>query len=148
MLTDGSLFGRVLPGWVSDKVGRFNTHITMCYFSGIITLALWLPASGNAPLIVFAALYGIASGAWASLITPVIAQVSDLRELGIRTGLMFAAVSISALVSNPIGGAFISRDHGGFHSMKIWTGVVLLVGATMYLSARTSIVGFRVMAKV
>ena len=37
--------------------------ILMCYFSAIIVLAMWLPSTTNAPIIVFAALFGFGSGA-------------------------------------------------------------------------------------
>ena len=86
----------------------------MCFFSGIIVLALWLPAKANTPLIMFAALYGLGSGAFVSLIPAVIAQISDIREIGLRIGTEFAVLSVAALVSNPIGGASITRDHGKF----------------------------------
>ena len=143
-----SLFGRILPGLIGDKLGRYNTHIVMCFFSGIIVLALWLPAKANTPLIMFAALYGLGSGAFVSLIPAVIAQISDIREIGLRIGTEFAVLSFAALVSNPIGGALITRDHGKFRYLQIWCGVILLAGSTMYILARASLVGFKIRTKV
>lgn len=58
ILNAASLFGRTIPGYLADKVGRFNTLVFMCFFTGILILALWLPGTGNAAIIVFAALYG------------------------------------------------------------------------------------------
>lgn len=120
----------------------------MCFFSGIIVLALWLPANANTPLIIFAALYGLGSGAFVSLISAVIAQISDIREIGLRIGTEFAVLSVAALVSNPIGGALITRDHGKFRYLQIWCGVKLLAGSTMYIFARASLVGLQIRAKV
>jgi MFS family permease len=125
-----SLFGRTLPGWIGDQVGSYNTQIVMCFFPGIIVLALWLPATANITLIIFAALYGLGSGAFVSLIPAMIAQISDTREIGLRVGIEFAIISVAALVSNPIGGAFIDHDHGRFRALQIWCGVVLLAGST------------------
>lgn len=62
-----SLFGRVLPGYVGDKVGRYNTMIVLCTLTAVFVLGLWIPASGNATLIAFAAIYGFGSGAFVSL---------------------------------------------------------------------------------
>jgi len=143
-----SLFGRILPGWLGDKIGRYNTQVGMCFFSGIIVLALWFPAKANAPLIIFAALYGFGSGAFVSLLPAMIAQISDIREIGLRVGTEFAIISVAALVSNPIGGALITSDHGKFRSLQIWCGVTLLAGSTMYIFARASLVGFKLNAKV
>ena len=55
--------------------------IFFSYFSGILVLALWLQSRGNAPAIVFCALYGFGSGAFVSLAPAIIAQISDLREV-------------------------------------------------------------------
>lgn len=128
-------------------MGRYNTQIVMCFFSGITVLALWLPAKGNIPLIFFAALYGLGSGAYVSLLPAILAQISDIRELGVRTGTEFAVISVAALVSNPIGGALIAREHGQFRYLQIWCGVILLAGSTMYIFARASLVGFSIKIK-
>lgn len=119
----------------------------MCFFSGIIVLGLWLPASTNTPLIIFAALYGLGSGAFVSLLPAIIAQISDIREIGLRIGAEFACISVAALVSNPIGGALITDDHGEFRYLQIWCGVTLLAGSTMFVFARASLVGFKIRAK-
>ncbi|KAF2158984.1 hypothetical protein M409DRAFT_71332 [Zasmidium cellare ATCC 36951] len=141
ILNAASLFGRILPGWVSDRVGRFNTISAMGFLSGILCLALWLPARGNAPLIVFSALYGFSCGAFVSIIPALVAQISDVKEIGLRIGLQFASLSIPSLVANPIGGAFISLDNGGYSDMQIWCGVVMLAGSIMFVCARCSISG-------
>ncbi|KAI9041901.1 MCT family MFS transporter [Aspergillus affinis] len=128
ILNAASLFGRIIAGWIGDKVGRYNTQIVTCLFSGIIALALWIPANQGAPLIVFSALYGFGSGAFVSLLPAMIAQISDVREIGLRVGMEFAIMSIAAQVSNPIGGALIDHNHGSFRDLQIFCGVVLLAG--------------------
>lgn len=120
----------------------------MCFFSAILTLALWLPAAANTPIIVFAALYGFGSGAYVALLPTLIAQISDIQEIGIRIGLEFGILSIPALVSNPIGGAFIASDDGGYRDCQIWTGCILMLGSVLFLFARMSLGGARVMIEV
>ena len=133
-----SIFGRILPGFVADKLGRFNVAVTMCYFSGIICLALWLPAAGPAPSFVFAALYGFGSGTFVSILPALVAAISDIREIGLRTGSMFMLIAPAALVGNPIGGALQVRDNGGFTYVEIFAGVAIVVGTTfMFLSRQT-----------
>lgn len=51
VLNGASLFGRVLPGYIADHIGRFNMMIIMDFFTAITILALWLPATGNAPIV-------------------------------------------------------------------------------------------------
>ena len=100
------------------------------------------------PSFTFAALYRLGSGAFVSLRPAVIAQISDIREIGVRVGTEFAVVSVAALVSNPIGYAFITRDHRKYRYLQFWCGVILPAGSAMYVFARASLVGFRVSVKV
>ena len=43
LLNGMSLFGRVLPGFAADQVGRFNTLLCMVCLTLIIMACLWLP---------------------------------------------------------------------------------------------------------
>lgn len=83
-----SIFGRTLPGFVADRLGRYNVMIVTSFLSTILVLALWLPARGNVAYILFAAFYGFSSGAFVSLAPALIAQISDIRQIGVRTGTM------------------------------------------------------------
>ena len=101
---------------------------TLTSLEGIVILALWIPGTGNAPIIVFAALFGFGSGAFVSLAPSLIAQISDVRQIGVRTGSFFAVVSIAALISQPIGGAIITRWNGAYTGLQIYAGVLCMGG--------------------
>lgn len=148
ILNIGSIIGRILPTFIADKIGRFNTNLFMAFMTAILVLALWLPATGDAPLIVFAILYGTASGAFVALIPAMIAQISDISEIGHRTGFGFAILSIPALVSNPIGGAILSANHGEFRGMQIYVGIMLFAGSCLFLVTRYTLVGMKAWSKV
>lgn len=117
--------------------------ITTTGFSAIIVLALWLPSSGNAAIIVFTALYGFSSGAFVSLGPALIAQISPIREIGIRSGTFFLAVAIGALTGNPIGGALVQRDDGKFLYLQLFCGLTMAVGTLLYVAARWVQCGFK-----
>ncbi|KAK4574003.1 hypothetical protein LTR86_001764 [Recurvomyces mirabilis] len=147
VLNAASLFGRTIPGYVADKIGRFNMMVIMCFFTAILILAMWVPSTGNAPIIVFAALFGFGSGAFVSLAPSLIAQISDVRQIGVRTGTLFAVISVAALISNPIGGALITRWHGSYTGLQIYGGVMTLAGSVFILAARVKLAGWKVMTK-
>ncbi|KAJ5532950.1 MFS transporter asaE [Penicillium frequentans] len=137
-----SIFGRTLPGYLADRLGRFNVMIVFSFLSGILVLALWLPSRGNAPAIVFSALYGFSSGAFVSLAPALIAQISDLREVGIRNGTCFSIISFAALTGTPIGGALVPDVlTGSYTKLQIFAGVVMLAGATLFVVARIVVGG-------
>ncbi|KAJ6170991.1 MFS transporter asaE [Penicillium chermesinum] len=135
-------------GYFADRFGRYNVMIFFAFFSGILVLALWLPSRGNAPAIVFSVLYGFGSGAFVSLVPALVAQISDLREVGMRNGTLFCIISFAALTGTPIGGALVPDVlHGSYTKLQIFCGVVILVGAVLFVVARI-IVGGLVWKKV
>ncbi|PGH26608.1 hypothetical protein AJ80_01737 [Polytolypa hystricis UAMH7299] len=148
ILNASSIFGRTIPGYWADRYGRFNVMIVTSAFSAIITLALWLPATSNAPILVYAVLYGFSSGAFVSLAPALVAQISDVRKIGVRTGTMFATVSIGALTGNPIGGALIpDHSHSSLWKMQLFGGMTMAAGAVFFILARVKVTGWTLWKK-
>ena len=119
----------------ADKFGKYNVFIVVCYITGIVVLALWIPASGNAAIITFAILFGFFSGAYVSLIPALVAQISPPKEIGFRTGLVFLLSSFGGLTTGPIAGAILA-NHGGWLGLKVFAGAFCLAGTTFVLAAR------------
>lgn len=127
---------------MADRFGRFNVMIITSFFCAITVVAIWLPGRGNTATLVFAALYGFGSGAFVSLAPALIAQISDLRQLGVRSGTFFAIISIAALTGTPIGGALVPDPlHGSYLNLQIFSAVVMFVGAVLFVGARTAVGG-------
>lgn len=141
ILNAGSIFGRTIPGIIGDKLGRFNVMIVFCTITCIFMLGLWIPGTSNAAQIVFSLMFGFSSGAAIGLTPALIAQISPIREIGVRVGTVFAAGSIGALTGSPIAGALISRDHGKFLYMMLFGGCTCIVGVAFFIAARISLGG-------
>ncbi|KAE8163631.1 major facilitator superfamily domain-containing protein [Aspergillus tamarii] len=149
ILNAASILGRLVPPYLADLFGRFNLMMLTSLFSVIIVLALWLPSRSNAPAIVFTSLYGFSSGAAVSLAPALVAQISDLREIGVRSGTYFCIVSFAALTGMPIAGALLPDPlHGSYLKLEIFCGVVMFGGVVFYLLARGRISGWGLMHKV
>jgi len=148
ILNAGSVFGRTLPGILGDKIGRFNVMTVFCTFTAILILAVWIPASSNVGQLVFAPFFGFASGAAIGLTPALIAQISPIQEIGIRTGTMFGVGSIGALTGSPIGGALISDDHGKFLYLQLFGGVACLIGSALFGFTRVKLAGFSLKKKI
>ncbi|KAK7418598.1 hypothetical protein QQZ08_011182 [Neonectria magnoliae] len=142
ILNAASLFGRLFAGFLSDKIGRFNVFIVVCYLSGAWTLALWLPDTSDAALLAFAVLFGFFSGAYVSLITPLVMQISPMAEIGFRTGIVLFVSAIGGFTANPINGAIL-ESAGGWTGLKVFSGVFCLVGTTFVLVARIKRTGWK-----
>ncbi|KAF4339304.1 monocarboxylate transporter 2 [Fusarium beomiforme] len=145
ILNAASLFGRITSGIVGDKIGRYNIFAIVGFLSGIWVLALWIPANSQDGIIAFAALFGFTSGAYVSLIAPLVAQISPIHEIGFRTGIVLFASSISGLTTNPINGA-IQQGSSGWLGVKIFSGVFCVVGTVFITAARIHRVGWKITA--
>lgn len=134
-------------GACSDRIGCYNIFVTVCVIAGILVLGLWIPAASNAATIVFAILFGFASGAYVSLAPALIVQISPFPEIGYRTGLMFLFSSVGGLTTNPIAGAILADDNGSYTGMKIFSGVILLLGSAVVMAARLVHTGLKLKSK-
>lgn len=111
--------------------------------SSIFVLALWIPANTPALTIVFSALFGFTSGTFVSLTPALIQQLSSVQEIGVRIGTTFGIISIAALTGNPIAGALIIRDGGGYLYLKIFAGVAMGAGCALLVAARNVQAGWK-----
>ncbi|PSR85698.1 riboflavin transporter MCH5 [Coniella lustricola] len=145
-----SIFGRILPGLAADRFGRFNIMIGVTLLSAVITLAVWIPAAqSSAGIIVFVALFGFASGGFVSLMPAIIAQLSDIRQIGIRTGTAMAIMSLGALTGSPIAGAIVQAQDGGYLGLQLFAGLAMASSVVVYLIARGWLVGYgKVFARI
>ncbi|KAJ5909038.1 MFS general substrate transporter [Penicillium taxi] len=110
------VFGRIIPGLIADRVGRFNVMSVATLASGILTFALWLPGRSN---------------------------LSPIQEIGIRTGILYFFVSIAVLTGSPIAGAFVSLDKGNYGNLEIFAGATMCAGAVLVVLTRVMTAGFK-----
>ena len=117
--------------------------IVTTYLSVILVLALWIPAKGDSPIIAFSALYGFSTGAFLAMVPALVAQLSDVRKLGVRTGTNFFVLSLATLTGNPIGGALVSQNNGGYLYLQIFCGATMFIGSTFFVASRTAQCGLK-----
>lgn len=124
--------------------------ILITLLSTIVTLAVWIPASNStAAIVVFTAIFGFSSGGFVSLMTPLIAQISDIRQIGTRTGTAMAVMSIGGLTGSPIAGAIVQAQGGSYLGLQLFCGCCMLASVLVYFGARwAQVKGLKLSAKV
>ncbi|KAF7592018.1 hypothetical protein BBP40_000799 [Aspergillus hancockii] len=133
IVNGASFFGRVLPGIIADRYGKFNCCVVFTFFSGIIALC-WTKATSVAGLVIFSAAYGFASGAILSLQQACAAQVATPQTIGLVMGTVMASTSFSAMAGIPISGELAGKY--GYLALSIYSGVSLLIGSVLLAAAR------------
>lgn len=122
--------------------------IAMVIFSMIIVLGLWLPGRSNAAFIVFAALFGIGSGACIGLGPVLIMSISSMNEVGWRMGTIFSIAGIGSLTSPPIGGAIAdATKNGDYDFASVFSGVNYFVSLIFIIWLRARLVGWKITTK-
>ena len=128
VLNAGSVFGRVVPGIVADKIGSLNTIVPCAIVATVLSLA-WLGITNATGLWVFCALYGFFSGAIVSLPPTIVALICpDMSKVGTRMGMCFAFAGLGLLIGNPIAGTILSVPEGKFKGAIGFSGATLVAG--------------------
>jgi len=156
ILNAGSTLGRWLPGIFADKIGRYNCMILMLMLCSLTTFAFWLPTSvlptsdGSAhpaikPLaIVYAFIFGFASGSNISLTPVCVGQLCDTEEYGRYYATCYTVVSFGTLTGIPIAGALIQACGGRYYGVVIFTGVSYVISVASMFAARVMKAGWKV----
>lgn len=134
ILNAPSFFGRLIPSFMADRMGRFNVNVIMTVCTALL-LFVWTAAKNPVGITVFTGFYGFFQGAFAALITPCLAEVvENPSDLGTYVGMALAVCSLAALVSQPINGAII--DKLGYLSSSMFSAVMVLIGGILYAAAK------------
>ena len=146
-----SFFGRWIPGFLSDRFGRFNLMILTVGLCLISTFTLWLPACkifdiphpAVKPLvIVYSIIFGFASGSNISLVPACVGQLCGTQEYGRYYATCYTIVSFGTLTGIPIAGALVKADGGSYWGLVVWTGLNYVASLITYGAARVVMVGW------
>jgi MFS family permease len=145
ILNGVSVVGRIVPGWLADKVGRFNVMVVTTALSAVTVFTIWIPApvGSTAATVVFACVFGFTSGTFVGMAPALVQQMSRVEQMGIRLGTTFGVISVAALTSNPIAGGLISQNNGGYLYLKIFSGFTMALGSVLILLSRNAQCGWR-----
>ncbi|KIW18345.1 hypothetical protein PV08_02633 [Exophiala spinifera] len=143
VMNGASCAGRIIPGFVSDYIGRFNTLMIMIVATLVLMLALWLPFghSSLAALYAFCALFGFGTGSWMALTPACIGQLCDAEHFGRYYGTMYFVASLATLVCVPISGELV--ESVGPQIMVGFMCAVLALSLGTFILSRWACLGWK-----
>ncbi|WEJ93204.1 hypothetical protein PSN45_000665 [Yamadazyma tenuis] len=107
-----SIGGRILPGFASDFMGKFNVHILMLLGLNLCFFVIWYGYGHSLKvLFVFAGIGGFFSGSILGMIPTCLASITKVSEFGERYGILNFCLSFGNLVGVPIGAAIIREGN-------------------------------------
>ncbi len=144
ILNVGSCFGRYLPGFVADKVGRFNTIVATIALCLVSTLAFWLPANGSiALIIVYALVFGFASGSGISMTPVCVGQLCKVENYGRYYATCYTLVSFGSMTGIPIAGQLVTACNGQYWGLIVFTAGSYAASCIMLGAARVVGAGWK-----
>jgi MFS family permease len=155
----GSCVGRWVPGFLADKLGRFNSMIATLAICSATSLTFWLPASLLTPTtpaevtavkalsIVYAVIFGFASGSNISLTPVCVGQLCDTSQYGRYYATCYTVVSFSTLTGIPIAGSLIQSAGGKYWGVVIWTALCYILASGCFIWSRALQVGWKLGVK-
>ncbi|KAJ7481463.1 MFS general substrate transporter [Mycena latifolia] len=140
VLNAATIFGRTIPNFIADKYGALNVAIPMTTVSGGLVFAM-LNLKTVGSLFVFAAFYGFFSGAFMSLLGPIMSSFAfSVNEIGSRIGIAMFLISLPLLTGAPITGAFLQPPEYTWWRGVTFSGVVQLSGVSLIAISRSIVV--------
>lgn len=107
-----SIIGRLGMGFISDRLG--NKVAFIIALSLLVIALVWLQFAREVwMLYLFAAIYGIAHGAFFTLFSPMVAELFGIRSLGTILGVVFA-VGIGGTAISPLLAGYIFDITGSY----------------------------------
>jgi MFS family permease len=148
VLNGVAFVGRILPGYLADKIGRFNTILIMTVFTLFFMSVLWLPFGHRSlpVLYSFAALFGFGSGSVFALSPACIGQMCRAQDFGRYFGTMYSVASFATLVGIPMSGMLAQQV--GLQVMVAFYCALLTVSLTSLVLSRWACLGRRWTVKV
>lgn len=155
----GSCLGRWSSGLLADYLGRFNAMIGMLALCAATSITLWLPASILEPtndtntnvikglIIVYALIFGFASGSNISLTPVCVGQLCDTSEYGRYYATCYTIVSFGTLTGIPIAGSLIQAAGGSYWGVVTWTSLCYIAALGCFIWARALRVGWKLGVK-
>jgi OFA family oxalate/formate antiporter-like MFS transporter len=125
----GNASGRILSGWMSDRLGRINVLRVMIGISMIAMPALY--AAGRNIALLYAAVFVVywCYGTQLSVNGVAAADFWGTKNAGINYGILFTAWGVAGIIGPRIGGVLFDRYHNyeaAFYSAAGLAGIALL----------------------
>ncbi|KJX98249.1 MFS monocarboxylate transporter like protein [Zymoseptoria brevis] len=148
ILSLASIFGRIIPGLLADRLGALNVLAAFTLLTGLVGLC-WTGVSERLGLVVWAVGYGAVSGGFVSLQPAGVVSLSPKGEeagMGGRLGLNTFCGALGLLVGTPVAG-ILAAKYPSWVGVQVLCGGALVVAGGLVVAARIAQTGLAVWKK-
>lgn len=135
MLAVFNTLGRVVSGFLSDRIGRTRT-MALAFLLQAVNMFLFSHYTTPALLVFGSAFTGLCYGTIFTLMPAAAADFYGIRNLGVNYGFLFTAFGVAG-VCGPILGGRIRDSFGSYNASFTISAIMLVIGGVLALSLRT-----------
>ena len=125
--------GKVLWGWLSDKVGR-KPVVLLLFGLGAAAMAALPVLNGYYTTVGIVLTVGLCYGGFLAIMAPITASLFGSKNLGINFGIMFLTIGIAAYVG-PLMAAVITQANSGDYSKAFVIAAVINLAGIGFFTA-------------
>ncbi|KAJ8657042.1 hypothetical protein O0I10_007376 [Lichtheimia ornata] len=125
--------GRIICGFVSDRIGPINTDILYLTLACLANFLIWTFAYSYGVLMAFAAVFGLVCGSYFTLVSPLTASILGMEKFptGLSFVILFNVISIFGInISNAIEDATSAEP---FFAYKMFAGSIYAASVLLML---------------
>jgi MFS family permease len=130
-----NVVGKIILGYVADRIGRINMFFATAFLSGLFCIAVWPFATTFGWLVVFAILFGATSGTTDSLFVSVTMDCSTTEDVSETMGIVFSASIFGDLFGATIFAALWSAT-SSYLAGQIFCAAAYILGSAFILRVR------------
>jgi OFA family oxalate/formate antiporter-like MFS transporter len=127
--------GRIVSGFLSDRIGRSRTMI-LAFVAQAINMFAFIHYTSPALLVFGSAFTGLCYGTVFTLFPATTADFYGIRNLGVNYGLVFTGFGVAGVLGPIVGARIHDYYHTYSYSYSI-SAIMLLVGAVLAYALRT-----------
>ncbi len=129
--------GRVIWGWISDKIGRYNALPIMYILSGLMMFALSMVDNGDfLKFIVIVMAIGFCFGGFMGVFPALTADSFGAKNNGVNYGFMFTGFAIGAYVGPVMAATVKAANNGDYTNAFLIAAALSIVGILLTFIVR------------
>ncbi|KAI7849246.1 major facilitator superfamily domain-containing protein, partial [Circinella umbellata] len=128
VMSAGNCIGRVVIGYIGDRIGRLNANILFTMISGVSALTIWIFAYSYGTLMAFAVVFGLVCSSYVALLSPITATILGIERFPTGLSILLLSNMISVFSPTIVSAIEIRVSSEPYLVYKLSCGVFYIVG--------------------
>ncbi|KAI7903125.1 major facilitator superfamily domain-containing protein [Cokeromyces recurvatus] len=123
--------GRIITGFLADKIGKINTNLLFTFITSLSCFLIWTFAESYGSLMGFSTVFGLTSGSFFALLSPITAYLLGMEQFPSGLSLLLLTNAIPVFGPNIASAIEASVNSSPFFSYKMFAGVAYLLSTIL-----------------